>query len=160
MRKLVFAIAMVFCLQISFQVYMAIERSNADYAILGTGSSLESETAPTIDLAKLHTDLVTSVAETEYRAGVSSSRRSHSAPSATQARYNRPRAIPQTNTTAKWKPIEITYTKPAASETAKFSGGHKASTREPDEKRSFFAKALPIIKKPYDWLKAVGSKLR
>jgi len=28
------------------------------------------------------------------------------------------------------------------------------------ENRSFIAKAMPVIKKPYDWLKAVGSKLR
>lgn len=32
---------------------------------------------------------------------------------------------------------------------------------EPRRKdKSFIAKALPIIKKPYDWLKAIGSKLR
>ncbi len=32
-------------------------------------------------------------------------------------------------------------------------------TREP-KKKSFFAKALPIIKKPYDWAKAFAGKLK
>ena len=36
-----------------------------------------------------------------------------------------------------------------------------AVDQEPDHKgKSFIAKALPIIKKPYDWLKALGSRLK
>ena len=35
-----------------------------------------------------------------------------------------------------------------------------AKNKLPRRKKSFFARALPIVKKPYDWLKAVASKLR
>ena len=37
---------------------------------------------------------------------------------------------------------------------------YEVRTLERRKKRNFFAKSLAVVKKPYDWLKAVGSKLR
>lgn len=64
------------------------------------------------------------------------------------------------------KPVVITYRTEypaAASSVSRESDGRDftASPKLPsNEKKSLLSKALPVIKKPYDWLKAIGSKMR
>lgn len=59
---------------------------------------------------------------------------------------------------APFQPVTITYpaNRPfAQGQQAVLSGKVKSA-----KKRSFIARVMPVIKKPYDWLKAVGSKLK
>lgn len=62
------------------------------------------------------------------------------------------------------KPIVITYRTeyPIASVSSRESDDRRyiASIKPTNEKKSLVSKALPIIKKPYDWLKAIASKMR
>jgi hypothetical protein len=161
MRKLVFAIGVVFCVQLSFQVYMAFEQSDAEYALMRSTTTPAKPPGEAILAALEPAVLNTGISTANSRSILVSSR--IPAPRSvlvSEARYSRSHADPMTSSVAAWRPIVITYKKPASSEAVTFCGGRKVSAPQPEERKSLLAKALPVIKKPYDWLKAVGSKLR
>jgi hypothetical protein len=66
---------------------------------------------------------------------------------------------PRTSTTAIFRPLVITYDRTGAlTDASKKPTEQKSVTRteHPDDRRSVIAR---VVTKPYDWLKAVGSKL-
>jgi hypothetical protein len=156
MRKIIWGIAIVFCIQVSFQLAMTANRSNNDYASLRTPlqNGIDVQTASLTD-----DDLDTNIAPIE-RETISNEPQIQTRILIRYARvpeYRVPTARP---TTAAFKPVVITYDRTGAS-----TGGSSTAQRQPTEKpkpqsddnRSLVAK---VVTKPYDWLKAVGSKLR
>jgi hypothetical protein len=158
MRKIIWGIAIVFCVQVGFQLAMTANRSNNDYASLRTplqngidvqaaslsDDDLDTNIAP-VAPETLSTDpqiqtriLIRYVRVPEYRAQT---------------------APPTTNA---FKPVVITYDRTGAltggsAATAERHSTVRTETPSSDDKRSLVAK---VVTKPYDWLKAVGSKLR
>jgi hypothetical protein len=166
MRKLILGIVAVFCVQIMFQVFTDVDLSDAGRrARLEQGQLVDPVSGGySVDVAEMPRDEEMPVADIETagnrprfavlkravapRLEIASVSYSRPAPrrvntAALVAMAERP-ATPDV-----FAPQMITYP-------AYLSA--KESTRT--EKRSFFAKALPVIKKPYDLLKAVGSKLK
>ena len=158
MRKIIWGIAIVFCMQVAFQLAMTANRSDADYAALRTplqngidistpapdAYDLDTNIAPVdaepqIERSPIQTNiLIRYIAVPEYR-----------------------RSSERDATTAAFKPIVITYDRTGALTGPSNAQAERRSPAKPelpsDDKRSLIAK---VVTKPYDWLKAVGSKLR
>jgi hypothetical protein len=157
MKKIIWGIAAVFCMQIAFQLAMLAERSNGDYATLRTPlqNGIDSP-SPIIDADDLDMNVATIVPAAE----------SLQPPMRTKVliRYIKAptyRSIePQHVTTAAFKPVVITYDRSGAlTDTSNTATAQRMiiRTERPDDRRSLMAK---VVTKPYDWLKLVGSKLR
>jgi len=159
MRKIIWGIGLVFCVQIAFQLAMTANRSDADYASLHTPlqNGIDSPAA-SLDVDDLDTNIAPVEAETAAAAY---------APVQTRVliRYvtvpEVRHATPERATTAAFKPVVITYDRTGALPTgsapsATAQNPSKPRTEQPDDKRSLIAR---VVTKPYDWLKAVGSKL-
>jgi hypothetical protein len=168
MKKIIWGIAAVFCVQVGFQLAMTAERSENDYAALSTPlqNSVADVNSAAIDPSLLDTSV--SYAEKPVYAAAETSRRRIRIPNAVQ--YREARTSPRIgrdplrtmSTTASFKPVVITYDRSGAlTESQAFARKDKpAATVKPQndvDKRSLIAR---IVTKPYDWLKAVGSKLR
>jgi hypothetical protein len=157
MRKIIWAIAVVFSVQVAFQLAMSADRSNSEYAALRTplqnGIDMPS---PAPDAHYIDTniapiqpspDATTRAAETRVLiryVDVPASRR---------------QASPASSTTA-FKPVVIIYDRTGAlTDGAGTTAEHQRTEKsrpQPEDNRSFIAK---VVTKPYDWVKAVGSKL-
>lgn len=149
MKKILIAIAAVFCAQIAFQTYLAVERTDNDFAKLTTPltGSVTNNGQMLADLT-VHEPAqidVPTVIRTRYIVKVEKSQPVYATDRRPTQRETQP-------TVAAFKPVIITakVTQPIA----------VADKVERSEKRSFPSKAVAVIKKPYDWLKAVASKLR
>jgi len=158
MRKIIWGIAIVFCMQVAFQLAMTANRSDADYAALRTplqnGIDISTpapdaydldtniapvDTEPQIERSPIQTKvLIRYIAVPEYQ-----------------------RSAARAATTAAFKPVVITYDRTGALTGPSTAQAERRSSAKPepasDDKRSPIAK---VVTKPYDWLKAVGSKLR
>lgn len=184
MKKLVWAIAAIFCAQVAFQLIMLAERSDADYATLRT--SLHQPVDPYTTPAVSDEDLVVSddtylrdgdyedVAEWtgsnphfgKYRSTANSVRTS-------SVRHRRRESL---GNGVRFDPIVITYkTYNAPAEVAAFERDSKVQAPAPigqpkedlrtvkedrppakEDSRPMIAK---VVTKPFDWLKIVASKL-
>lgn len=156
MRKVIWGIAIVFCVQVAFQLAMTASRSDADYARLRTplqaGIPVPEES---LDADDLDTNIAPVEAATEE----------FSTPTQTRVliRYirmpERTHLEPHTVTAAPFKPVVITYDRSGALTTASTQTPERRPTPRmetpADDKRSLIAK---VVTKPVDWLKAVGSK--
>lgn len=154
MRKIIWTIGAVFCVQIAFQLAMTADRSNGEYAALRTPLQNGIDTsAPAADTDVFDTDIAPAAPEIER------------SPIRTRVliRYvvvhGSPRQAAAPTTTA-FKPIVITYDRTGAlTDATNTAPRHQRTERpghQPDDKRSLLAK---VVTKPYDWLKVVGSKL-
>ncbi|HTH51678.1 MAG TPA: hypothetical protein VL501_07080 [Pyrinomonadaceae bacterium] len=161
MKKIIWGIAAVFCVQVGFQLAMTAERSNDDYARLDTPlqTGIPYAQPRAVDPGLLDTSTYTgNIVERASLTRLETPHRTISLPSVAVRVARRPAPAPMT--TANFKPVVITYDRSGALTDA------SASARNPvprtkvdadnDDKRSMIAK---IVTKPYDWLKAVGSKL-
>ncbi len=163
MRKLILGIVAVFCVQITFQAFTAFDISDAGRkARLAEGPLVE----PVSDGSEA--ELAGLPGEYEMPAEVAPTGPRYSVvkravvtdiivPGAT---YSRP-ASRKVNSDAFVAMAE----RPAvpdvfAPQIISYPAYLSARESARPEKRSFFAKALPVIKKPYELLKAVGSKLK
>ena len=55
--------------------------------------------------------------------------------------------------------ITITYTKPNPTNGESETNQYTARLVSKPEKRSFVAKSVSVMKKPYDWVKSLGSRI-
>jgi hypothetical protein len=163
MRKLVWGIAVVLFVQVAFQLAMTADRSDSEYKALNTPLQ---EPVANPSLAPATDELDTNI--TPDRPVLAKTYIPHATqPHVILVRYPHRQTVTPA-TTARLKPVIITYKTykgPERNEAALFAKarptGLKTETRrQPEERRSLVAKAMPVIKKPYDWLKAVGSRLR
>jgi hypothetical protein len=158
MRKIIWTIAIVFCVQVAFQLAMTANRTDSSYASLRTPLQNGIDTpSPPLDDDSLDTNIAP--VESQFSAAGS--------PVQTRilVRYVRVpefRAHAPERSTAAFKPVVITYDRTGA-----LTGGSQTTTagrqrtekprQQSDDNRSLVAK---VVTKPYDWLRAVGSKLR
>jgi hypothetical protein len=165
MRKLILGIVAVVCVQITFQALTAVERLDAEtrshVKIVPLVAPITGD--PVDDVAKLPTEsespqvygeAVRPEASTPSfkRATVTVAPRPAFGKRAVSRNLDRDAMVAMADEPAApeiFTPQIITY--PA----------HLMTTEAPRrEKRSVFTKALPVIKKPYEWLRSVGSKLK
>jgi hypothetical protein len=159
MRKIIWTIAVVFCVQTAFQLAMSADRSNSEYAALRTPLQNGIETpSPPFEANDIDTDLAPIGPVSETGKSVIKTRvliRYVEVP-----RSNARPAGPAQNTTA-FKPVVITYDRTGAlmdgSNTTAERMRPEKPQAQPDDNRSFIAK---VVSKPYELVKAVGSKLR
>ncbi|HVF47859.1 MAG TPA: hypothetical protein VNA17_09865 [Pyrinomonadaceae bacterium] len=163
MTRLVLGIIAVFSLQVAFMTYQSIDRWFGS-----VGSTVGEVTAELLPIAEV---AIADVAEepapgkpTElkkpgYLAKTERRRRAQLAFTAVRKTPVAPRHPVRDQAAADMKPVVIEYKGPPRKT---YGSEHIAarSDRPRPEKRSFFARTLSIVKKPYSWLKAVGSKLR
>lgn len=164
MKKLIFAIATVFCLQLGLVLYTAIESSNsvseADLAAVMVPPERAVEPPPPPHFGNGADAAVFDL--------VAVPRRAVSPPARTSARVEKRRF--DSNRIDR-EPVVILYSRKGAltapdadvvTRTVALTGQPtmaRLATR-PREKRSFLTKAQPVVRKPYDWLKAFASKLK
>ena len=173
MRKLVLGILAVFCLQFAFVIFTALQ-SPLEVAVAPIYSDLStgflnfepSETAVADDVDATLTETEDTIETAKPKAVnerlIASPRRSQ------------PAARPAADETA--ASVQATEKRPAryftessdpagvfATVVISFDRSSAISDCEMNEipkakKRSYIAKAAPVIKKPWEWIKAVGSK--
>ena len=163
MKRPVFGIIAMFCLQLGFIAYNAIDRpSDALVAV----NEVVSGTNPIADVP----NILNGVDDEEFSVSPPESRKSrrpnvaafvyikHIAKVSTTRPIN---AAPQY--VALQKPLETTirieYPKamPIVSKSENYQPSSPIAPRS--EKRSFVSKSFSVLKKPYDWLKALGSRI-
>ena len=164
MKALVMGIATVFCLQLGFVAYSSIDRS------VETMFAINEVTTDTNPVAEIPEDMF--AAEVYTAAAPLSSRRVETRKISIFAPRPQKRALLETNTLAFEKTvIEYDAGKPLEiSETVTVRREEPAASIEPPpmllapvetapvKKRSIFSKSLSVIKKPYNWLKALATR--
>lgn len=168
MQRLTLGIIAVFCVHIAFAALMAIDGSTETalqrikpgemtYRVAGSpGDTI---------VAALKSDDMSAVADTDGQTVIAAAfvhrrqntidrpdRREPKGFTAATARY-----VPQVHKVQ--KPAKLTPQLPPLPTDRRSDVAAIRKERRPD-KRSFFAAALPIVKKPWEWVKAIGSKLR
>ena len=175
MRKLVLGILAVFCVQFAFVIFTALQ-SPLDVAVAPIDPDIITENpvfepAKTPDAVDADTSLPepdVTVAAAELKGNndrfVAPSRRSRSLArpvavetetSRVQAAANRPsRYFTDSSESAVgvYETVVINYDRNPVLSDCEMNETPKA------KKRSYIAKAAPVIKKPWEWIKAVGSK--
>jgi len=160
MKKLILGIVAVFCVQIMFQVFMAVDRSDTDRRAMIASGELIGPVAgiPTISLAELPEKVeLARMDESETVTSRRPQRPQIEPSSAIYARtverpFNAATMVAMVQLPA--KPDVLTQ------QTESYAAHVVVKETFHTDNRSFFAKAVPILKKPFGWLKAVGSKLK
>lgn len=188
MKKLILAISGVFCLQLGFIAYHSSDPA-ADTSFLVVderatdrslqGSVVEPYAALTM-IAEIEPEFTDEAPEINEIDRTVDARPAYSLKT---ARYNaRKRLALNTfvsqNTTEDLRPVNVTYqvhqgiefksqsVKPrteyprAIADQTQRNYELNAAIASKPKKKNFFAKSLTIVKKPYDWLKAVGSTFK
>jgi|GEM_PF-2678370 len=161
MKRIIWAIAAVFSIQVAFQLLMTAERSDADYAALQTPllQPVEAYKLPAASDDDLYIPDEFTVAPMVIRPhtavlAVNSKTAATTVPNRVVAEKAEP------HEKAPFKPVIIPYDRSGAlTEAAAFTGGSKArvtTDKRLADDRPLIAK---IVTKPYDWLKTVASKL-
>ena len=178
MKRLVLGILIVFCVQVGFIAYTAVDRQ---FGTLAAVNEVTVGTNPIADLSDIPNAIFLLNADAEQGgnnkneeitvsyAEKTRGRRPSGAILASHKRVVRPAVTRAVNRLASFvaiqKPLEpglvIEYPAPAISNHRE-SENYQVSVRDVprSEKKSFAAKSFSVIKKPYDWLKALGSKIR
>ncbi len=163
MKNSVLGIIAIFCAQLAFIGYSYLGQpiDTASVSPVGTFTQLSA-------VFEREPDSVVGV-RSRGHATIPVSRKAVTAPTFITAKKTiklpSRNAIDRTNgLVALQRPIVITYRTeyPSTSAASRESDdrGYTASAKPYDEKKSLVSKALPVLKKPYDWLKAIGSKFR
>lgn len=164
MRKLILGIICVICLDLAFIIYPGFERKAETVSpVARAGTQMLSEVSSSglpngdevsEDVALQVVSTRSAAIETEYRRASPKRNLTNWTKAAEENASIRP----------PFKPVIIEYSRgrwtnasperdPRASERAK-----KEAARP--EERSFIAAVVPVIRKPYDWVKYLGSKMR
>lgn len=169
MKKPILGIIAVFCAQLTFIGYNAFELP-IDHAAISPVAA--SSLGPAV--LEPESDTIVVARSGGPAASPPGFIRTHSKPVLTAARKTvaRKNFVERTaDMAAIRKPIVITYSTGDPVKFTAVSPVTQAVSREPEvrssapdvkpaiEKKSFASKALPVLKKPYDWLKAVAGKL-
>ncbi len=164
MKKPIFGIIAVFCAQLTFIGYNYLERP-IDTASVSPVTALSQGLA----VIEPERDTVFVVRSDAPPVTVRVNRKTVAEPAFTTAKKTikpPPRNLVDRTPglIAFQRPIVITYRTeyPNTSTAGRESDdrGYTASAKPYNEKKSLVSKALPRLKKPYDWLKAIGSKLK
>ena len=174
MKWWILGIIGVFCLQLGFIEYTAIDRRFETLVAVNevTSDSDSTANAPTIlngdEFLNLDADQDSSGANIEEIAVSTPYRRKSRRPAAVVYRTKAVKArsaiavksVPQF--VALLKPTEITIRTehPIAIAGASENKPLLAQSVPRSQKRSFISKSVSVLKKPYDWLKAIGSRLK
>lgn len=153
MQKIVVGIIAVFFVQITFQVFNAVERTNDEYVGISNFSSPSDDVELHADVDQLH---VESEFLSEVPAALAVQRRQERRPEPVRANYRQPVNPKATPAKSLFPPVVITAT---ARSIANDERPMTASFVEKKKGKSVPAKALTVIKKPYDWMKSAFSKL-
>lgn len=161
MRKLLLGIVAVLCVQITFQIFTAVDRSDEkNRALMASGPLVAPVTTPgdpAVDVIPEPNDVEVASSRTNL---VVHKRAALSIINPAPATPVREQPAPL------FKPVTIVAMAPKPPLPGEFSAETVSRTaylatkeRKRTGKRSLFSKALPVLKKPYDWLKAVASKV-
>ena len=164
MKGPVFGIIAIFCLQLGFTAYTSVNREYGELAVVGAIPDTPTQLADayqdydipeaSISTAEDPTDVF------RARTTLVSSKRAVKAPASKAVTFEPVLIAYQKYPEIKFKTETPRVTPPAVSEAKNLQPS--AEVRTPvtaREKRSIFSKSVAVIKKPYDWLKAVGSRL-
>ena len=161
MRKIAIGIIAVFIVQVGFQFYTVVERTNSSYPQAATAVPAWEmpQQMPDVETAYLESSL----ASIPGREAVETRRNIDRHPE----RASRPSAKPLIAQKPLFPPVIITIPQPTRYETAAYKRDkydiptpRPAKLSHPErEKRSLSSKALSVAKKPYDLLKFVASKV-
>jgi hypothetical protein len=164
MKKLIFAIATVFCLQLGLIMYTAFDNDN-----LGPDAEIAAITMLPQPVA--HQEPKTAIADEAGLAGFGPIQERRRTTAAAVRKTARSGKAPIETSKFDPKPVVILYSRkgsvsapdPDVMTPAESLTGQPTMARieaPSREKRSFLAKTQPVIRKPYDWLKAIASKLK
>lgn len=162
MARLVFGIIAIASLQVAYMAYQSIDRRFGSVA--STVGDLTAEPLPIADIAFTDPGVAptsgkpTELKKKAYLAKAERPRRSQFAFTAVRKPPVEPRRPDRDQAVADIKPVVIEYQGPPRNTYGSEQLAVRSDRRS--EKRSFFARTLSIVKKPYSWLKTVGSKLR
>ena len=161
MKKLILGIVAVVCAQIMFQVFLAVDRSDTVYRakiatgllvgpLNGSGVTDPAVLPENVELARMDERSVTARNRPQQPRIEPQTRMARRA---VERRFDQSSVIAMAEAPSRLDMLAVQsddqYTVNALTRENTRSGN-----------KSFFAKALPVIKKPYGWLKAVGSKLK
>ena len=163
MRNLIIGIVSIFCLQISYQVFLAVDRTSENYSAMSLVDAIGTdgrELASLTDPVAPQTGLVP--ARATQRLTTEPVKRALPEQRPVTAAMKRPRPKSVNVETMDQFAVKTVHVRDVPRPpSARVQPSEVVSAHvETKEKRSFFAKALPVIKKPYDWMKAIGSKLK
>jgi hypothetical protein len=164
MTRLVLGIIGIFALQLGFIAYQSIDRR---FGMVH--SAMGERTGEIVRVADISTpDSIIYPAPADWFESEVPPRLEKSAairrPAATAVAVHRTprqrlRSLPDRSEAALFRPVIIRYGD-GSSKDYKPDQPSPVEKLSRKEKRSFFAKAMPIVKKPYNWLKALGSALK
>lgn len=190
MKRIVFAISSIFCLQAAFIGYnlgdpaaeQSFVRTDEAAAEVLTASALEVPFADEVEVAAVDGSYLSEQDETPAAlpAAVRAVRAVVAPERVAVRRVRRPDRNTFVMNASAIRPVRIQYktydavafreqpaprltrteypqTADVLSERRQFEASAKIAPRK---KKGFFAKSLNVIKKPYDWLKAVGSAIK
>ncbi|MEQ1606043.1 MAG: hypothetical protein ABL999_14360 [Pyrinomonadaceae bacterium] len=188
MKKLILAISGVFCLQLGFIAYHASDpAAETSFLVIderATDRSLKGNVVEPFvgnaEIAELDPEFLDEAPETDEVERYVDPRPGFPPQTATYIRRKRPalNTFVSQNTADDLRPVSVTYnvyrpvefktqsTRPrteyprAVADQAPQSFEMNAKIASKPKKKNFFGKTLAVVKKPYDWLKAVGSTLK
>ena len=163
MQKIVVGIIAVFFVQVGFQIYLAVDRTNSEFASLAVAPgprvpSNNSAAVPTLDDLYRTSIRDGETASPRERVVASTQDRPRAQFQAVKAILPIPHAPAEYRSAAIGPDIVITIPppiRPAYSSTTSVASASVGRER----KRSFLSKSVHVLKKPYDWLKTVAMKL-
>ncbi|MEP6704000.1 MAG: hypothetical protein ABJB34_04280 [Acidobacteriota bacterium] len=167
MKGPILGIIAVFCLQLGFTLYTAIDREIGEMVAVGEirdGTTLLANLDQDYDVPESLISAPASQRPVLYsRPTFVSSKRSEKLPASRSVTFEPVLIAYQKYPEIKFKTETPRVTPPVVSEAKTFQASAEVRTgtvtRTKREKRSFFSKSVAVIRKPYDWLKAVGSRL-
>ena len=174
MKWWILGIISVFCLQLGFIEYTAIDRRFETLVAVNEVTSDSDSTANALailngdEFLNLDADQDSSGANIEEIAVSTPYRRKSKRPDAVVYRTKAVKArsaigvksVPQFVALLKPTQITIRTEHPTAIAGASENKPLLAQSVPRSPKRSFISKSVSVLKKPYDWLKAIGSRLK
>jgi hypothetical protein len=153
MKRILIGIAVVFCAQVAFQTYLAVERTDIDFTSMAGSTTLSR---PLVPKDQILADLtIPEPDEMVIQTVMARSPKPATRPQSSFASYRTPARSAVKPTLAIFKPVVIRIPSPSPTY-AKVD----QKVDQKSDKRSFPSKAVAVLKKPYDWIKTVASKLR
>ena len=155
MQKLVLGMVAVICLDIGFAAYMStVDSGGTGLATLAVDRDAGYDTKPSDNVVVERIPSATLAKRLVIRRAAVDGR-----PLVNKTVYRKERVVP---TQAAFRPSTTTIyylARPRTEYPAATQAVYTQNGRRRTEKRSLIAAVLPVIKKPYDLLKAIGSKV-
>lgn len=173
MKHLVLGIIIVFCLQLGYVAYTAINSPLGELAAvdeIATGAAPIADPEPAADLSSEDADSNSYRSETEKIRSASEPRKNKHFAGINEVSNSEVGKLPVSRTVnrrpqfaASRKSLEtkIVIEYPQVIPVERESANYQLSARiiQSSKKRSLISKSFSILKKPYDWAKALGSRI-